>query len=161
MASCLCIICFIFRNFLVVNLFFFSMTRVRDKSREARDRKRSRELNWALGRSSVLCGVPTSSAVFQVPLHKARYWKKRCLDPAWRSGAVGGHRRGFSLEQEKIIVGEIKRCVLSNPTMSCPLIRQQIFTNTGYQISSTYITAVLAAVDWTYVPFFVFTHLQI
>jgi len=125
------------------------MTKAKDTARVIRDGKRAKQLKLALGRTSAIYGPKQASQLFKVSYSMAKYWKRKIIDPNWRISALGGRRRGFSEETEQAIIAVIKNSITSCPTMSCPLIRNQIYTQLGLEVSTTYIKSVLAAADWT------------
>jgi hypothetical protein len=129
----------------------YNMTSTREQKSIQRSRDAEKKMNVGIGRSSALFGVPATCSTLQVSRGKARYWKKRVLNPLWKSGGHGGCRRQFPKEVEEAVCRTLKELVQLFPALNVPALRLNIFDRTGILVSMSYIKDVIAAADWTYV----------
>lgn len=122
------------------------------KERESiiRSRKHENDLNWAVGRVSAAYGIQIAAPLMGVSQPKAKYWRKKVLNPGWRAGAHGGVRRQFDPQQEAIVCSHLRELVQTYPTSIVSTLCARILSDTGYRVSPTYVKTVLAAADWTY-----------
>lgn len=134
----------------IENCNYHGMTTTKERRRNERDRSRAQDSNWALGRVAVEFGTSVASSLHNVTVPKARYWKKKVLDPTFRNGELGGTRKQFHPDVEKAVCGALHRLVKNEPTLTIGMLAMRILDETGHMVSKSYIKIVLAAADWTY-----------
>lgn len=104
-----------------------------------------------LGEYASKHGVAAATKAMKVTRGRARYRLKRYEQRNILHGTHGGHKTGFSDEATAIISGTLQKILKSKPTLSIRMFCNEVFKETGYRVSPTYVKTVLALSDWTYV----------
>lgn len=126
------------------------MSRAKERESILRSRKHEKDLNWAIGRVGAAYGVAIAAPLMGVSQPKAKYWRRKIMNPGWKAGTHGGVRRQFDPLTEATVCSHLHRLVQMYPTATVSILCARILSDTGYQVSSSYVKSVLAAADWTY-----------
>lgn len=128
------------------------MVRVREEKRIVRLRCIKRAANEALGNTAAQMGTSYAASLFQTSKSRAKYWKRKILEPEWKKAAHGGSgRHQFHPEMTAKITAIILQIVDSQPTSTYRVYRRAIKDQLCFQVSLSYVKSLIASLGLTYV----------
>lgn len=127
------------------------MVRVREEKRIMRLSCIKRAANEALGSAAIQLGNSYAAILFQTTKNRAKYWRRKKLDPKWKKASQGGTgRHQFHPEVTALITSLILQIVDSQPTSTYGVYRKAIKIHLGYHVSLSFVQSLIASLGLTY-----------